>query len=175
MYGMVNNALQALTLEKLGEQAWLQACSHAGHSDGFFLSLETYPDSVTYQLVGKLSELFELSPTEFLELFGKYWISYAQTTSYAPLLQSFKNLEECLTHLNAMHQRIAHTLSNLNAPTFTFDPEAKGGILIYQSNRAGLTPFVVGLLKGLAEMYKQPIKITLMESSDGFAKFSLEY
>ena len=160
MYGMVNIALQEMVQQKLGEDAWQGLCRRAGHEDGLFLSLESYPDDVTYGLVGGAAEAFKLTVPEFLEQFGRYWINYALKSAYAPLLRASTSLDQALTSLDGMHRTIARTLANLRAPSFSFEQTPEGGTLRYRSVRAGLAPFVVGLVRGMAEMHRVELQIT---------------
>lgn len=159
MYGMVNNALQDLVTRHLGEGAWLRLAAAAGIEDGLFISLESYPDDVTYTLVGGAAEALKLPVEAFLKEFGRHWISYAMQTAYAPLLRAPRSLSEALESLDDMHQRIQRTLPKLNAPSFRFHPSTNGGTLRYSSSRTGLAPFVIGLLHGLAELHGTEVTI----------------
>lgn len=160
MYGMINNALHDLVAQQLGEEAWLRIAATAGFEDGLFVSLESYPDEVTYTLVGGAASALGLSVEAFLLMFGRHWIAYAMRTAYAPLLQSQSSFSEALSGLDDMHKRIRHTLTKLNAPSFQFRPSATGGTLRYTSSRTGLAPFVIGLLHGLAEFHNTKVTIT---------------
>lgn len=160
MYGMVNNALKEMVRERLGEEAWQDLCRRAGHEEAIFLSLETYPDEVTYALAGEAAAELKLSVPEFLEQFGRFWIDYALRSVYAPLLRASSSLEQTLSSLDGMHRTIARTLANLRAPSFSFEPTPEGGVLRYRSTRAGLAPFVVGLVQGLAAMHRIELQIS---------------
>jgi len=178
MYGMVNNALQDLVTQRLGEEEWLRLSSAAGVEDGMFISLESYPDEVTFRLVGGAAAALDVPVEEFLVGFGRHWIVYALSSAYGPLLSAARNFTETLNGLDDMHKRIRRTLPKLNAPSFSFHASQTGGTLRYVSSRAGLAAFVVGLLHGLAEMHS--IKVTITHTiprtpSTDFDEFLLEF
>jgi hypothetical protein len=56
---------------------------------------------------------------------------------------------------------------NLVPPTFLVSHVTPSSLVLeYRSKRAGLQPFVIGLLHGLAEMFKTPIRIELTVRRD---------
>ncbi len=178
MYGMVNNALQEFVSSHLGEDAWLQLAADNDAEDGIFISLESYPDEVTFALAVGAARAMELELDTFLVGFGRHWISYANHTAYAPLLLALGGFSETLLGLDDMHRRIQRTLPKLNAPSFRFQSSPRGGTLRYISTRNGLAPFVVGLLQGLAEMHSLALTInhTIKRTADShFDEFELEF
>lgn len=57
MYGIVNDAIHKLVVEKFGEAAWSNIKKNAGVTVDSFVTTEFYPDSITYSLVGAASEV----------------------------------------------------------------------------------------------------------------------
>jgi hypothetical protein len=178
MYGMINNALQDLVNQRLGEDAWLRLAAAVGVEDGIFVSLETYPDDMTYALVNRVARALGLSVEAFLLEFGRHWIAYAKRTAYGPLLEGSHNFSEALAGLDTMHKIIQRTLPRVKTPSFQFIRLPTGGRLRYFSSRSGLAPFAVGLLYGLAEMHG--IKLTIEHTiprapSTDFDEFELQF
>lgn len=175
---MVNNALQELVTQRLGESTWQRLAAAAGVEDGFFISLENYPDEVTYALISGAAAALDLTVEAFLEEFGRHWIAFAMRTAYGPLLSAPRSFSETLTGLDDMHKLIRRTLPRVNTPSFRFYPSSTGGTLRYVSSRTGLAPFVVGLLHGLAEMHSMKVTIahTIRRAPDtDFDEFELEF
>jgi hypothetical protein len=178
MYGMINNALEDFVTQRLGEDTWLRLADAAGVEDGIFVSLETYPDDVTFALVGGAATALGLTVEAFLVDFGRHWIAYAKRTAYRPLLEGPLNFTEALTGLDDMHKIIRRTLPNVKTPFFRFSVSPTGGTLRYCSSRSGLAPFVVGLLHGLAELHdiKLTIGHTILRAPDtDFDEFELQF
>ena len=56
MYGIINKAIENLVKEKFGEEKWESIKKESGIDIDFFISNETYDDSITYSLVGAISK-----------------------------------------------------------------------------------------------------------------------
>lgn len=77
MYGMINRGLQEMVLAHHGETVWQSICEKAGAKDTIFVRMDTYPDSLTYNMVGAASAVLGAPVEELMRGFGKFWISYA--------------------------------------------------------------------------------------------------
>jgi hypothetical protein len=59
--------------------------------------MKSYPDEITFSLVGAASEVLQLSPEAILEAFGEYWILYTADEGYKDILNIYgKTLLEFL-------------------------------------------------------------------------------
>ena len=52
MYGLINKAIAGLVIQNFGKSAWHKICDRANVDTSEFVSMEQYPDSLTYDLVG---------------------------------------------------------------------------------------------------------------------------
>jgi hypothetical protein len=77
MYGLVNIAIQNVITNKFGNATWERIKDVAEIDTDTFSSLEAYPDSVTYGLVGAASVVLDVSGDELLESFGEHWGLYS--------------------------------------------------------------------------------------------------
>jgi len=174
MYGLVNRAIQGLVKEKFGDEAWKNICTRAELGEPSFVAMEAYDDAITYALVGAASAELKLDPAAILEAFGEYWTSYTIEEGYGGLLTMMgDSLEEFLENLDSMHARIGGTMPKLVPPSFEREPQPDGSsILHYRSEREGLAPMVLGLLKGLATRFSVDIKVEHLErDEDGHERF----
>lgn len=155
MYGMVNRAIQDLVTTQFGEDKWDIIKEKVGFEDGFFISMKSYPDQLTYDLVGAASETLNLEASQVLEAFGEYWILYTAEEGYGEMLSlSGENLSSFLSNLNMLHDRITHIMPDLKPPKFSVEERAENDVLLtYESDREGLTSMVVGLLRGLGKRF----------------------
>ncbi len=161
MYGMVNEAVKGLVLSGFGEEAWEKIHTQANSPDSF-VSLDTYDDSITYNLVGAASEVLQIEGETILQEFGKYWVAEVATVHYAELMsQTGDGIARFLDNLDAMHQRMKSMFPNYQPPSFRVLPLAESGVfqVDYYSKREGLLPFVVGLFKGLAIHFDESLEI----------------
>ena len=74
MYGLVNSSLQSMIRKKFGDETWNKVLSASGVPEDSFLSMRSYDDTVTYELVGAASEVLGESAESCLEMFGEWWV-----------------------------------------------------------------------------------------------------
>jgi hypothetical protein len=162
MYGLVNRAVEKLVCSRFGEPAWERIKARAGVDVEYFASNESYPDSMTYELVGAASAELGLPPEAILEAFGEYWVLEVAPAGYGAMLdRAGRTLPEFLENLPHLHTRVAMILPKLQPPTFeTSDRQPNSIRLHYHSHRAGLEPFLLGILKGLGKRFAVAVTIT---------------
>ncbi|MED5374574.1 MAG: heme NO-binding domain-containing protein [Myxococcota bacterium] len=154
MYGLVNKAIEGLVCKQFGEDTWFQIVDRAGVDADSFISMDPYPDEITYRLVGAASETLDIPADDLLEAFGVYWIQYVGSRGYGPLMNlENRELFEFLEDLDQMHSRVADTMPELRPPRFTAERLGPKQLRMhYHSDRAGLGPMVAGLLRGLLQV-----------------------
>jgi hypothetical protein len=161
MYGLVNRAVEDLISERFGPEAWERIKQRAGLDIDLFISMDAYPDDVTYRLVGAASEELGIPAEQLLEAFGEYWILYTAEQGYGELLRmGGDSLPEFLQNLHDLHSHVALSFPHLRPPSFWLsDVTAGSARLHYQSSRSGLAPMVTGLLKGLGKRFATPVVV----------------
>jgi hypothetical protein len=174
MYGLVNKAVVDLVVNKFGQDTWTAIKKKAGVDIDVFVSMDGYPDDITYRLVGAASEVLGIPPEKVLEAFGEYWVLYTAQEGYGPMLDaSGKTLREFLENLDALHARVALTMPELRPPRFRLVPVDSSKMLLeYHSTREGLAPMVIGLLKGLSVRFNTPIDVSHARR-DGHDEFTI--
>jgi len=163
MYGMVNKAMEQMITLTHGEAAWQTIRRRAGVTEEIFISNEGYPDAITYQLVGAASEFTGQPAAEILHAFGEHWVLDTARKGYGPMMAAGgRTLRDFLVNLPHFHDRVALIYPKLAPPSFEVtDHQERSLRLHYLSHRAGLTPFVEGLLSGLGKMFDTPVRVTL--------------
>lgn len=168
MYGIVNKALQEMVCNQFGDSCWAQILIKAQINDEFFISNDAYPDTTTYALIGAASSHLEIPVNDLLEQFGRYWVLETGQRSYGHLLKTGgDNLAEFLFNLPNFHARIFLIYPNLQPPEFVCEPDGPQQIKVkYFSHRVGLSPFVIGLLYGLGELFATPVQVSQIKVRD---------
>jgi hypothetical protein len=171
MYGLVNQAIRDLIIRDYGEILWERICEKAAVSTVEFTPLQSYPDSLTYQLIQTAATELGLETAKLLHDLGVYWITFTADEGYGDLMNMFgKNLRTCLKNLNRMHSHMGAMMPELEPPRFIVEELAPNRILVhYYSTRPGLAPMVIGLLEGLAQKFGEQIHlkhVVKSESSD---------
>lgn len=180
MYGLVNKAVKDFVIVNHGEDTWETIRTKAGVEVETFNSLHPYDDSITYNLVGAASEHFSIPAEAILEGFGKFWIELASGKDYKHYFEhSGATLPAFLKNLDRMHSNIAQTYTELKPPSFQCKEVDRENIeLKYFSDRSGLVPFVIGLLKGLSEQFKVISEISVDPRGKeelGYELFKIKY
>lgn len=161
MYGMINSAIKDYVIAEHGFHTWKQVASQSAVGDAVFTRMTSYPDEITYELVGAIAQVTSTGVETVLDRFGEFWIAYT-AKRYAPLFEiAGDSLRGFLMSLNMLHERVAKSFNKLVPPSFTFDEvDARTLRMHYVSHRAGLCPMVLGLLRGLAKRFDTPIQVS---------------
>jgi Haem-NO-binding len=161
MYGMVNNAIRLFVIENHGAETWQQVCQRTGVDPGEFAAVLPYDDSVSLDLIAQASARTGLNMEELLRRIGRYWVHFAATSAFGPLIAfGGTNFEEFLGNLDAMHSKIKSSLPKLAPPSFRVERQNDGNLRVtYRSCRDGLFPFVEGLFEGLSDHFGQSVDI----------------
>lgn len=162
MYGLVNKAIADMVRTKFDEATWQTIRQKAAVEDETFLSMEGYPDDVTHRLVKAGSEVLGLSPAEIMQAFGEFWVEFTAQEGYGELLDmSGEDLPEFLQNLDNMHARVGVSFPKLKPPSFeSIEVDDNELTLEYRSERKGLAPMVVGLVRGLGNRFDTDVEVT---------------
>ena len=168
MYGLINNAMQSMIRGKYGDDQWDKIQATSGVPEDSFLTMRSYDDAITYDLVDAAAEVLGESVEACLEMFGEYWVLEIATKVYGPLMDaSGDGMMEFLGNMNTLHDRITGTFLNYTPPEFEVEELGDQRYRIhYISVRKGLVPFVVGLLRGLSLRFTSELEIHSQEEVD---------
>jgi len=155
MYGLVNRAIEELVCTHFNEESWEAIKAHAGVTCAAFISMEAYPDQLTYDLIAATSHELQLPAETVLEQFGEYWTLYTAREGYGELLKlSGKTLAEFLANLDTLHTRVSLLYPELRPPSFACTEVNDAGLLLhYHSHREGMAHLVIGILHGLRKQF----------------------
>lgn len=168
MYGLVNKAIEDLVSSRYGVPVWERIKQAAGVSVEGFVSMDPYPDEITYKLVGAASEVLQVPACDLLEAFGEFWVTYTAREGYGPMLQAAgSNFREFVLNLNNLHARVSMIAPKLRPPSFHCTDVTDSSLqLHYYSTRAGLAPMVVGLIRGLGKTFSTKVEIAHRRMTD---------
>ncbi|MFQ4145296.1 heme NO-binding domain-containing protein [Chlorogloeopsis sp. ULAP02] len=168
MYGLVNKAIQDMVCSRFDEKIWEEIKQKAEIEVDVFIRMEAYPDDITHRLVKAASAVLNLSPQAVMQAFGEYWVQYTAQEGYGELMDmSGDNLVEFLENLDNLHARVGISFPKLQPPSFECtDTEEETLSLHYRSNREGLAPMVIGLVKGLGTRFDTEVDITQTQSRE---------
>lgn len=160
MYGLIFTTVKDLVLKKFGEAVWLDLLAKAGITQDF-VENKNYDDQVIYTLLTVAAQELNTTVPELLEAIGYWFPIYVKSTAYGKVLSSAGNsLKEILTNINTMHGHIKMGyFSEMRPPTFRITREKANKMQLHYLSgvptRKGLSPLVVGIIKGLGEEHLQ--------------------
>jgi hypothetical protein len=168
MYGLVNKAIQDMVCSHFGEEIWKEIKQKAEVNVDVFLSMEGYPDNITHRLVKAASVVLSLSPSEIMQAFGEFWVQYTAQEGYGEMMDmSGDTLPEFLENLDNLHARVGVSFPKLKPPSFECTEMEEDSLnLHYRSSREGLTPMILGLVKGLGTRFNTEVHVTQIQSRD---------
>lgn len=161
MHGIVNKAMEDMVVHLRGPATWDSIKRLAGIELESFVDSRSYDDAVTDRLVVAAARLFSLEVDEVLEAFGEYWMLYTAEKGFDELLRGAgSDLFEVLHNTDAMHGRLEHTFPAALMPRIAIERiDAETATLQYRSERPGLAPMLVGIVKGLGARFGTPVRI----------------
>lgn len=168
MYGLVNRAVEEMVISGFGEETWEVVKVKAGVDEEVFISIQSYPDGVTFNLVAAASEVLDLPVSEILISFGEHWVLKTAVESYGPMMEADDDsLREFLVSLPHFNTRFSMIYPDLKPPSFECRDMAKNSLeLRCDTHRSGLTNFVVGLVQGVGKYDDTPAVCGLVETKD---------
>lgn len=168
MYGLVNKTLQEMVINRYGNAKWEEIRKESGIEHLFFITMESYPDEVTYKLVGSISSVLGVPADQIIRSFGEHWFQVAKE-GYKDILDfAGDNFVDFLKNLDSMHTRVGLIFTGFRPPSFKCTEVADSSLrLHYYSERAGLTPLVEGLLVSVGKHFSLEVDTVLDKSRAG--------
>lgn len=150
-----------MVIKDHGAQKWNEIRLKAGMEDERFVSLKSYPDKLTYDLVSAASQVLGADAEKILAAFGEHWVLYTANEGYGDMLDfTGSTLPEFLKNLDLLHLRVQNMMPHLQPPKFECIEITENEVeLLYFSEREGLVPMVMGLLNGLGHRFKVNVQV----------------
>lgn len=164
MHGLVHRSIRSLVIQTAGNPVWEEILQKTGMDASAFLGIESYTDEQTHGLIGQVCSSLNLPLETALHAVGRHWVSFVQTEGYGSMLTLFgADVRSCLRSLNQMHSHMGTSLKGIQFPRFQVISESPQDLVLeYRSKRAGMFPFLLGLLEGLAEFYQEKVELVPM-------------
>lgn len=163
MYGLVNQAIRDMVVERFGAEAWADMRALTG-AEELFLTMEQYPDELTFSLVEAVCRLQGIEADVVLQAFGEYWIDYVAKNYRELFAIAGGDFVTFVKNLNSLHTRVAQMMPELQAPGFSISDEQEGRfVLHYYSRRNGLQAMILGLFQGLGRRFATRVSLTYLK------------
>lgn len=169
MYGFVNHALELLVIRRFGQEKWEEVKREANLvMEGKFIIRNIYDDAATYNVVGAASKVLGLPAAFLLEEFGKMFFDFCKESGYTKILKVLgASTREFLQNLDALHDHLATIYPGMQAPSFRCT-DGKGALILhYYSDRPGLEPIVIGIVKAVAKnLHNSEVEVKVIKTKE---------
>ena len=159
MKGIIFNLLRQFASARLGEARFeqvLSACTLT--TRGPFEDAESYPFQDFLEILKGVVEALGITRAEALREFGRF--SFPKFAGLFPAyVVRYPHPKEFLLAVDSIvHAEVGKRFKGAAPPRFTYkDPSANRLVMEYHSQR-GLCGFMEGLIEGVADVFKSPIK-----------------
>ncbi|XP_046380373.2 guanylate cyclase soluble subunit beta-2-like [Haliotis rufescens] len=168
-YGQIHCVVRELVQDKFSNETWQKILRESGLDEhDHFLVFYRYEDKLTFQLIGAVSKILDLSLEAVLEVFGDYFVSYCLRHGYDKMLKTLGgDMKSFIQNLDSLHSLLAFSYKNIEAPSFRCESHPDGSLMLhYYTTRPRLYPIVIGSVRAVGrEIFKQKVDITVLEQS----------
>lgn len=168
MYGLVNKTLQEMVINRYGSAKWEEIRKESGIEPLLFITMERYPDEMTYKLVASISSVLGVPADRIIRSFGEHWFQVAKV-GYKDILDfTGDNFVDFIKNLDSMHTRVGLIFTGFRPPSFKCTEVTDSSLrLHYYSERPGLSPLVEGLLVSVGKHFSLEVDAVLDKSRAG--------
>lgn len=166
-----------MVIDELREDAWLDLEHEANMGPAELISGMVYDDLVTLPMVAAAARALELSLEECLTRYGRYWVGFAKQGPYGATMDSAgRDIASFIANLDRIHQNVTAIMPDAVVPSFAVTDRDKAWLKVtYSSSRAGLEPFVVGLLEGIIDMFSATGEVRQTPGANNTREFLVTY
>jgi hypothetical protein len=156
MKGVIASCLGELVKTKFGKDKWGDALEKAGlERNTVFLATENVPDAAVLKVVDSVCKVLNISLEQAADAFGDYWVNVFAPKVYSIYFTGVKSAKDFLLKMDDVHKITTETMKDARPPRFDYEwKDDKTLIMKYKSHR-GLIDFLVGLIKGVGNYYKE--------------------
>lgn len=160
MKGEIFIAFNQMVEDQIGIDCWEQLLAKVKPlSGGVYTSVEAYPDSELFSLVGVLSELTEVPSEELIEQFGVYLFG-TLNAKYPIFTQQQSDFFSFINSIDGViHREVKKLFNTTNLPSLTCRQINQHQLeLVYRSPRK-LCFLAEGLIRGAAKYYQTQYRL----------------
>lgn len=160
MHGLIFTELRKYVTSKYGFTTWETLLEKANLDNKVYLTTQVYPDSEILNIVDIASKATGLGIPEILEDFGKFLVPdlfYIFSSSIRPEWKMLDMLEQTE---KIMHRAVRAREPQAKPPHLVCKRISANKVEIVYTSARKICPLAIGLIKGVADHYKEKVKIS---------------
>jgi len=178
MHGTVNKAIERLITKRHSVDKWKEIKKDAKVFINVFQSNEPYDDNITFNLINSSSRILKISSDSMLFESGKCWVLDIGLTNYGSMITAAgNNFEEFMLNIPNFQTRLQLLYPNMEPPEFIIHADHGKIYCEYHSQRDGLTPFIIGAIHAIGDLYDTKINLEQLnhKSENEFNLFKISW
>lgn len=159
MKGVIFQTFEEYAATRFNRDQWTKVRQQAGIATPYFIPMADYPDADISALVKATAAEAARSTDDIEREFGHFAIPKF-ATMYDFYFKPHSTAREFLLKMDEVHQITTQTIAGAKPPHFEYEsPSDRSLVMIYSSKRK-MCSFVRGLIEGVAQHYKERVRIT---------------
>lgn len=160
MHGLIFTELQKYVTQKFDYSTWKTLLEKSNLPGKMYMPTQVYPDSEVLAIVDTACKATGLGLAEILEDFGKFLVPDLLRVFSTSVKPEWKTLDMLENIENTIHRAVRAREPGATPPQLVCKRLSPTKVeIIYTSSRK-MCPLAMGLIKGVAEHYKESVKIT---------------
>lgn len=160
MHGIIFSELNKYVEHRLGAGAWEELLNKSQLKGHKFFPVTTYPDRELESIIAAICEKTGTTRDEVLEGFGGFIVPDLLRI-YASLLNpNWKTLDLLENTETTMHRAVRYGDKQAQPPALVCERISPNLIKILYSSKRHMASFGIGIIKGIAEYFKEKIDIS---------------
>jgi predicted hydrocarbon binding protein len=159
MKGIIFNLLEQFITERFGDEMYEKILSECNlKTEEPFVGPGSYPEEDLMALVDKVVEKMGVPLPEALRAFGRFCLPKL-AERFPEFLTPHKHPKAFLKTIDSVvHLEVKKLYSDAEPPSFAYDDPSPERLIIRYRSKRRLCQFMEGLIEGVADYYRSPIK-----------------
>lgn len=177
MHGLIFTELQKYVTNKYGYTTWKTLLEKASLDSKIYMPTQVYPDSEVLTIVDTASKATGLGTADILEDFGEFLVPDLLKIFASSVKPEWKTLDMLENIENTIHRAVRAREPSATPPQLVCKRLSPNKVEIVYTSARKLCPLALGLIKGVANHYKEKVKIketTCMLRGDSECKILVE-
>jgi hypothetical protein len=173
LHGIIHVELKKYVEARHGAEAWKTCLETAGLGQKMFLPINTYPDADAVAIVTAASKLTNTPTESLLEDFGEF-IAPDLLSMYQSLVEPhWKTIELLLNTEDVIHRVVRLNNPGAQPPQLRFQQLGPNELKFYYNSPRRMAAVAKGIIKGVANHYRQTVLIREQKKPDGSSEMSI--
>ncbi len=179
MKGVIFNIVKSFVVENFGDTAYNELIAQSNlSSSGVFVGPATYDDADFFELATQATKKFSVPMNDLQRMIGEY--SFPKLAEICPhFVEIYDHPKTFLKTIeDVVHVEVKKLYMNASTPTFEYEEPSESQLVMNYKSERQLCHFLDGLIEGVAEHFKHPIKkqhSTCTHRGDSSCRFILEF